>query len=253
MFAVASVVGLTLSLGLASSPASANTPPVDIRSSSCPSNIVEGQQSTCVVALQDLLWNWGYGQVLGSSGPNGQFGPDTLQAVEAFQRAAGLSVDGQAGPNTKAALYSSANPLVLAFQQEQERDGALCLDADTNTAGQDGQLIQGWQCNGTSEQEWERVAIPEHSGRFMMVNASDGLCLDADVNTAGSNAQKVQGWQCNGQTNQQWTWSGGTAIGGLESISDGKWLSTADIENNGQLITAQAGNNVNEQAWQTGH
>ncbi|MFB7241700.1 peptidoglycan-binding protein [Streptomyces populi] len=75
---------------------------LDLRSASCPSNIVEGQSGGCVATLQALLN--GKGQHLDV---DGQFGPLTLAAVRSFQSSAGLSVDGEVGQNTKAALYSN--------------------------------------------------------------------------------------------------------------------------------------------------
>ncbi|MEW2166067.1 peptidoglycan-binding protein [Streptomyces sp. NPDC007084] len=75
---------------------------LDLRSASCPANIVEGQTGGCVATLQALLN--GKGQHIGV---DGEFGPQTLAAVKAFQSASGLSADGEVGPNTKTALYSN--------------------------------------------------------------------------------------------------------------------------------------------------
>ena len=185
---------------------------------------------SCVGALQQLLWNWGYGQIVGSIDQS--FGGHTLAAVEAFQRSAGLSVDGQVGPNTKAALYSVSNPTLESSRTHVEAftSPSVCLDADTNTAGQNGQKIHSVTCNGGTNQDWEEVAIPYHSGRFMVVNMGDGLCLDADLGTAGQEDQVVQGHQCNGQTNQEWSWittvnTGTTVLGEFKNIEDGDLLS----------------------------
>jgi peptidoglycan hydrolase-like protein with peptidoglycan-binding domain len=75
---------------------------VDLRSPSCPSLMQQGEIDGCVKTLQALLN--GKGQ---SIAVDGDFGPNTLSAVKAFQSGAGLSVDGVVGPNTKNALYSN--------------------------------------------------------------------------------------------------------------------------------------------------
>jgi peptidoglycan hydrolase-like protein with peptidoglycan-binding domain len=79
----------------------APTAGVDLRSSSCPSVIKEGAAGGCVLTLQALLN--GKGQHVGV---DGEFGPETLAAVRAFQQAAGIGVDGQVGAQTKTKLYS---------------------------------------------------------------------------------------------------------------------------------------------------
>ncbi|MBV2357743.1 peptidoglycan-binding protein [Streptomyces sp. J2-1] len=75
---------------------------LDLRSASCPANIVEGMSGGCVSTLQALLN--GKGQHLDV---DGEFGPNTLASVKSFQSASGLSADGEVGPNTKTALYSN--------------------------------------------------------------------------------------------------------------------------------------------------
>jgi peptidoglycan hydrolase-like protein with peptidoglycan-binding domain len=59
-----------------------------------------GQRGWDVAALQFLLSSRGYGP----GGFDGGFGPKTALAVRRFQRAAGLAVDGVAGPATLGAL-----------------------------------------------------------------------------------------------------------------------------------------------------
>jgi peptidoglycan hydrolase-like protein with peptidoglycan-binding domain len=59
-----------------------------------------GQRGWDVAALQFLLNARGFGP----GGFDGRFGPNTNEAVRRFQRAAGLAVDGLAGPATLAAL-----------------------------------------------------------------------------------------------------------------------------------------------------
>ncbi len=58
-----------------------------------------------VKEIQCILTYRGYNVV---DGIDGQFGPNTKNAVEAFQRAKGLGVDGEVGPQTWPALRSSS-------------------------------------------------------------------------------------------------------------------------------------------------
>ncbi|MEY9967329.1 serine/threonine protein kinase [Streptacidiphilus sp. MAP12-16] len=64
-----------------------------------------GDNNNRVVEVQCMLDYLHYS--IGSSGVDGQFGPDTKAAVEQFQSARGLQVDGQVGPITWAALRSA--------------------------------------------------------------------------------------------------------------------------------------------------
>ncbi|WRZ89307.1 peptidoglycan-binding protein [Streptomyces sp. NBC_01007] len=76
--------------------------PINLNSSSCPANIVQGQKSGCVTELQRLLRHFGY-----AVEADGEFGAGTADAVRSFQTAHGLTADGSVGANTKAALYSN--------------------------------------------------------------------------------------------------------------------------------------------------
>ncbi len=58
-----------------------------------------------VMNLQTDLQSLGF--YLGPKGPDGYYGDYTAMAVESFQRRNGLTVDGVAGPKTKAALYKA--------------------------------------------------------------------------------------------------------------------------------------------------
>ena len=74
--------------------------PIALNSSSCPADIQEGQVSGCVTTLQkDLNKDDNAGLTV-----DGDFGPLTLAAVKAYQSRHGLSVDGIVGPQTKASL-----------------------------------------------------------------------------------------------------------------------------------------------------
>ncbi len=76
--------------------------PGNLKSSACPTNIQQGDRGSCVVELQGLLNRYGAKVTV-----DGIFGPNTYDAVRAFQSARGLTSDGIVGVNTKAALYAS--------------------------------------------------------------------------------------------------------------------------------------------------
>ncbi|WP_406004937.1 peptidoglycan-binding protein [Streptomyces sp. NBC_00637] len=76
--------------------------PINLQSSSCPANVVQGDKGGCVSELQRLLRHHGYAITV-----DGDFGAGTASAVRSFQTSRGLTADGQVGPNTKAALYSN--------------------------------------------------------------------------------------------------------------------------------------------------
>ncbi|MEU9911860.1 serine/threonine-protein kinase [Streptomyces sp. NPDC051001] len=65
-----------------------------------------GDKGQRVVQVQCMLTKRGYG--VGDAGVDGRFGNATLAAVEQFQGAKGLEVDGRVGPQTWAALRSSS-------------------------------------------------------------------------------------------------------------------------------------------------
>ena len=62
----------------------------------------KGDQGSAVEEMQKMLIACGYS--CGDCGADGIFGNDTLKALETFQKAVGLSVDGVYGPKSKAAL-----------------------------------------------------------------------------------------------------------------------------------------------------
>ena len=68
------------------------------------SYVYYGSASNKVRRLQEALSAAGYGSYLGKSGVDGIFGKNTYRAVLAFQQAAGIGTDGQAGPVTLNAL-----------------------------------------------------------------------------------------------------------------------------------------------------
>lgn len=73
-------------------------------------SLVEGDTGVCVSYLQELLdtrgW-WFNGGYPYSVSIDGQFGPKTNAAVLSFQKGSGLQVDGEVGPLTWTALGSA--------------------------------------------------------------------------------------------------------------------------------------------------
>lgn len=80
-------------------------------------NLTCGAEGAEVTALQDCLRRAGYSQVI----VDGVFGEITADAVEAFQRDQGLTVDGIAGPETLAALGCDGQLAQVDFEQEPDR------------------------------------------------------------------------------------------------------------------------------------
>jgi len=78
--------------------------PIDLRSAQCPANVTQGEDDGCVTQLQAMLDQQG-----AHVSVDGNFGANTLAAVESFQTAHSLSANGQVGPLTKAALYGTSN------------------------------------------------------------------------------------------------------------------------------------------------
>ncbi|NNG35036.1 L,D-transpeptidase family protein [Nakamurella aerolata] len=68
----------------------------------------EGSSGPAVKKLQQQLLDLGYW----NTGADGQYGQTTAQAVMAYQSAAGIDVDGVAGPQTQAALAKKVRPAV---------------------------------------------------------------------------------------------------------------------------------------------
>jgi peptidoglycan hydrolase-like protein with peptidoglycan-binding domain len=126
-------------------------------------NVVEGQTGSNVLAAQYLLIAHG-----ATIGADGQFGTATTTAVEAFQRANGLGVDGQVGPQTWAELIvqiqtGSQGDAVEAAQTELNRYGYnLSVDGDfgsgTNSAAVSFQTAHGLGVDGQiGPQTWQAL------------------------------------------------------------------------------------------------
>jgi len=98
--------------------------PISLESSSCPSNMVQGETGACVQALQGLLDLYGAGVSV-----DGSFGPATVTAVENFQTQAGIGVDGQVGAQTKSTLYGDG--VAAPFSLEASSCPSNLVQGDT--------------------------------------------------------------------------------------------------------------------------
>jgi hypothetical protein len=92
-------------------------------------------------------------------------------------------------------------------------DGGRVLDADTNTLGGNGTVVQLWEDLGGSQrnQFWALTDTGYHDAGtgnelYKWVSYASGRVLDADTNTLGGNGTKVQLWDDYGvgQYNQDW-------------------------------------------------
>ncbi|MBV8931522.1 MAG: ricin-type beta-trefoil lectin domain protein [Kutzneria sp.] len=82
-----------------------------------------------------------------------------------------------------------------------------CLDADLDSIDNNGTKVQLWDCNGSTEQQWQIDDI--NADGTVVRNAMSQRCLDADINSIDSNGTKVQLWDCDGSTEQQWRFGRG--------------------------------------------
>lgn len=81
----------------------------------------EGSEGEAVRKLQQALKKLGYY----SGSVDGSFGSGTTSAVQAFQRANDLTVDGAAGPSTQRALYGTSSSITYATLREGDTGSAV--------------------------------------------------------------------------------------------------------------------------------
>lgn len=104
--------------------------PVPLTSSSCPTDIKQGESDGCVTQLQLLLNENGFGLNV-----DGVFGGDTFTAVKTYQQDHSMSADGIVGPLTKTAIdstpTSAPGPIVINSPRcptdlkQGEKDGCV--------------------------------------------------------------------------------------------------------------------------------
>ena len=88
----------------------------------------KGMKGPDVKTLQEKLMELGY--KLPKYGADGEYGGETVEAVKDFQKASGLSVDGQFGPKSLAALMDA-----LAGDAPEDEDKPVASDEVEITGG----------------------------------------------------------------------------------------------------------------------
>jgi endo-1,4-beta-xylanase len=83
-----------------------------------------------------------------------------------------------------------------------------CLDVP-NASQSDGTLVQIWDCNGGTNQQWTQT-----SGNELRVYGSKCLDVPGHATSAGT---RVEIWTCNGGANQQWRVNADGTVVGVES------------------------------------
>lgn len=127
--------------------------------------------------IQQQLKDKGYS--LGSYGVDGSYGKDTYNAVKAFQRDAGLSADGVAGPDTQRALKAPSKASKAPAFPLPRKPGAMYYYGDADgprtsvsgkglNAGVKHDVVRGgrhgWYSKGLKQ--WQAAAGITADGRF---------------------------------------------------------------------------------------
>lgn len=154
---------------------------VSLTSSACPTDITQGEIDGCVTQLQQLLNQHG-----ATLSVDGDFGPATLAAVESFQSSQGLSVDGAVGPNTKAALTGSSAPPV---NPPPPSPGTLSSIVSYAQAIENGSAETGWG-GGRIQYVWG-------GGHMSKPGPSTGTCVGDPQSLACTDPGAV-GLDCSG-------------------------------------------------------
>jgi hypothetical protein len=97
-------------------------------------------------------------------------------------------------------LAVPAEALPATYPMLRNVHSGRCVDADTNTIGANGTVVQLWDCNGSNQQRWREA----YDSPPRILNRRSFRCLDVDTNTNGANGSKVQLWDCNRGLQQNW-------------------------------------------------
>jgi hypothetical protein len=129
-------------------------------------------------------------ETLNGSGTNLSLTNNNASGVDQLKKAYGLTSGGGGGGTAGVLRGSGSN---------------RCLDVP-GAATANGTLLDIWDCNGGSNQQWTALSNGE-----LQVYGNKCLDVPGGATTAGT---KVEIYDCNGGTNQQWTLnSNGTVVG----------------------------------------
>jgi hypothetical protein len=102
-----------------------------------------------------------------------------------------------------AAAAANAGPTIEIVNRQVS---TLCLDANDqgSTAGQNGDKVQLWTCNGGTNQRWG-LLTEDSAGNFTLYNERyPDMCLNADDSGGLADGRKVQLWDCGTTSNFYW-------------------------------------------------
>lgn len=157
----------------------------------------QGDHGEDVKALQQSLAKLGYTGAQGHAlKDDGVFGPNTVAAVEAFQRDHRLAVDGKVGAHTREALAANRNPATpledarhpdhALYQQAlagvAKIDAGMGRDVDQYSRNLAASLVPAAKAAGMTR--IDGVALTEDGSRTFAVQNQAGVKLYADVPTA---------------------------------------------------------------------
>ena len=195
------------------------TPPVVVTPPTTYRLLKEGSKGTDVTKLQQTLKNMG----IYSGNVTGTFGTKTTAAVKAYQKKAGLYVDGIAGPNTQAKLYGTGTGTgggTIVDVPMPPINGVENIPWDTFKA------TVSYAVGGKA------VLTDVRSGKsFNIVKQSAGLHLDVEPATANDTAilTQIYGGKITYLRRPVWLTVGGrTFAGSIYAVAHG----TSTVKNN---------------------
>ena len=124
----------------------------------------KGMKGSDVKTLQEKLMELGY--KLPKYGADGEYGGETVEAVKAFQKASGLSVDGQFGPKSLEALMDALAGTGPSGGDAPEEEDKPVASGEVTITGGTVNLRLG---PGT---QYERVAIARKGDRLDKAEAN---------------------------------------------------------------------------------